>query len=296
MVSSLFLVTTPIILIQSHLGLENIAPLPFVFLWLWMLLRHEKTGKNIFLVVAGASLGIGLFSYLGMRLVVPVLTVVSFIYLLKSDRKFFYFLAGVLPFFLLLFWAYFHYPGAIFGNFNSPTVVSPYDFLYRYLSGFDLSFLFFTGDTTTYHSTGQFGMLLLMSLPLFLLGIYKTLKEKNKFLTTVLVSFFVTSLLFGFVPEIHRASRLIPILPFFIIVSTVGFLSLSKKVVLIALIFVAINYGFFASDYWFAYPNRVEKDFSPPISILRGLIKNGADSSYKYYSSIQFLKETNDEK
>ena len=39
-VSFLILITTPIIIIQSHLALENIAVLPFVLFWLLMLAKY----------------------------------------------------------------------------------------------------------------------------------------------------------------------------------------------------------------------------------------------------------------
>ena len=38
--------TIPIIMIQSHLAIENIAPLPYVAFWLWMLIKYSKDRKN----------------------------------------------------------------------------------------------------------------------------------------------------------------------------------------------------------------------------------------------------------
>jgi hypothetical protein len=147
-------------------------------------------------------------------------------------------------------------------------------------------------------------MLLLTSFPLFLLGAYKILLEKKSFPKLILASFFASPLLFGLVPDTYRASRLSFLVPFYVIVSSAGFVQLLglkniwlRKVLVVAtLVLVVINFYAFSNDFWFYYPNRIVKDFSPPVSILRGLIKNGVDSSYKYYSSIQFVKETNNEK
>lgn len=265
LISSLILITTPIVLIQSHLALENIAPLPFVLFWLWTTLKFEKTKKTYYLFWGGTSLGIGLFSYLGMRLIVPVLTFLTLIYLKKHIKQSIYFILGISPFFLLLLVAYFRYPSAVFGNFSGATQ-SVYEFLLRYLSIFDFSFLFFKGDITAYHSTGKAGMFLAATLPLFLIGVFKILCNKKPFEILILLSFFLSPVLFGLVPDIYRASRLLALVPFYAIISAVGFLSISKKPwIIFFVIIMAINYFYFVKDYWFDYAERVKKVFPIPI-------------------------------
>ncbi len=259
-VSSLVLISTPIIMMQAHLALENIAPLPFILFWLLMILKYQKSKKSIFMFLAGASLGIGVFSYLGMRLIVPILSLTTLIFLHKSFKQMFYFLLGVLPFFVLLYIANSYYPGAVVGNFSAP-IPSMYDFGLRYLSVFDVSFLFLKGDITSYHSTGKAGMFLISTLPLFLLGIWKVIKNKKPFEMLVLYSFFLAPILFGLIPEFYRASRLIALIPFYVIISTLGFFDLSRKAKIVVSILVIINYLFFVSDYWFSYPDRVVKNF-----------------------------------
>ena len=83
-VSFFVLITTPIIMIQSHLALENISVLPFILFWLLMMAKYEKIKKPIYLFLAGASLGAGIYSYLGMRLIVPVLSLITLIHLRKN--------------------------------------------------------------------------------------------------------------------------------------------------------------------------------------------------------------------
>ncbi len=257
----LILITTPIILIQSHLALENIAVLPFVFFWLLML---SKNKNPICAFLAGISLGMGIFSYLGMRIIVPVLSLITLVYFGRNFKQSVRFLLGVLPFFILLYIANFRYPGAVVGNFNSP-IPSINDFLLRYLSVFDLSFLFLKGDATAYHSTGMAGMFLVSTLPPFLIGIWRILRQKKPFEILVLGSFFLLPILFGFVPDIYRASRLLALIPFYVIISTIGFLAIPKKIGIAIIILMAIGYWFFVNDYWFSYPKRVEKIF--PLTI-----------------------------
>ena len=263
-VSFLILITTPIIIIQSHLALENIAVLPFVLFWLLMLAKYEKNKKNIYLFLGGVSLGIGIFSYLGMRLAIPVLSLITLIYLRNYLKKGVYFMLGVLPFFILLFIANFYYPGAVVGHYEGG-IQSIYDFLLRYLSIFDLSFLFLKGDITPYHSTGKAGMFLIVILPIFLMGIFKILKDKKPFEILVLISFFITPILFGLVPDIYRASRILVLVPFFVIISTIGFFTFNKKIRILILVLMSISTSFFVKDYWFDYPGRVKEIFSIPI-------------------------------
>lgn len=262
LVGLLILITTPIIMIQSHLALENIAVLPFIFLWILMLSKNKKT---IHTVLAGVFLGIGIFSYLGMRIIVPVLSLITLVYLRKNLRQCSLFVAGVLPFFVLLYVANFYYPSAVVGSFKS-SLPSFGDFALRYLSVFDLSFMYLKGDMSPYHSTGKAGMYLVFTLPLFLSGIWKILKQKKPFEVLILASFFALPLLFGFVPDIYRASRLLAQVPFYVIISTIGYFSLPKKVGPIILVLILIGYWFFAKDYWFSYPERVKNIFPATIN------------------------------
>ncbi|WKZ26006.1 MAG: glycosyltransferase family 39 protein [bacterium] len=262
LVGFIILITTPIIMIQSHLALENIAVLPFIFLWLLMLVKQKKP---IHFILAGAFLGAGIFSYLGMRIIVPVLSLITLIYLRKSFKQCVLFLVGVLPFFILLYVANFYYPSAVVGSFSS-TAPSFYEFALRYLSVFDLSFMFLKGDISSYHSTGKSGMFLIFTLPLFLAGVWDILKRKKPFEVLILCSFFLLPLLFGFVPDIYRASRLLALVPFYVIISTIGYLSMNKIIGLIIMTTVLIGYWFFVNDYWFEYAKRVENIFPTTIN------------------------------
>lgn len=258
---SLIFISVPIVMIQSHLALENIAVLPFIFFWFLMLAKSEKSKKPIYLFLSGVSLGIGIFSYLGMRVVVPVLSLITLVFLRKNIRRIGIFLLGILPFFILLYIANFYYPGAVVGHFSAP-IPSVNEFLLRYISVFDLSFLFLKGDATSIHSTGKAGMFLITTLPIFLIGVWKIIKEKKPLEVLILTSFFLAPIAFGFVPDIYRASRLLALVPFYVIISAIGFFAIPKRFLVIILLLMVINYSFFVKDYWFSYSERVKKEFS----------------------------------
>lgn len=280
---SILYLSSPILLIQSHLALENITLLPFVVFWFLMIYWFEKERKNKYLIWAGLSLGLSFYSYNGMRLIMPILTLLSFGYIFflnhysfkKNLTGFKFFFLGLIPFLLLFLIAQNKYPGAIFGNRYPDEIHSYQQFILPYLSSFDPSFLFITGDITPYHSTGVHGLFLLATLPLFLAGLFYILKSKNSILIFATSVFFLSPLLYGFVDSIHRGSRLLILIPFYAIISVSGLLYILEikvkilKILILVLIFgvMIFNYFDFLKTYWFEYPNNVKTNFSIPLHI-----------------------------
>ncbi len=259
--------TTPLIMIQTHLALDNIMPVPFTIFWLWMITLYHKKPSAKYLLWAGVSLGIGFYTYKGMRATVPVWIILTSLYLTLRHkvgvfRAIIPFALGLAPFFLPIPYLEKRYPGAVFDN-KGYNWDSWYKFLLPYLSSFDLAFLFIEGDATPYHSTGIHGMFLLASLPLFLIGIYQSIQKRN-FQLFILTVFFTTPLLFGFVNSIHRASRLMSMIPAFTIIATFGAKLLweKKKIMLVVVgILLILNFGDFANYYWNKYPELTRNVF-----------------------------------
>lgn len=284
-VSLLIFLTIPAIMIQSHLALENIAPVPFAILWLWMLARYQKTLKQKYLFLSSLFLGIGLFTYPGMRLIVPVYIALSVIFVFYLNRKktfkkiaseVFKFVLIVSLFPILMYSVKNSYPGAILA-YNRPHGVQSYQELaLPYISSFDPSFLFIKGDSTPYHSTGRQGVFLLATLPIFALGLFKIAQRKDPMLIFILLTFLLTPLFYGLAASIHRGSRLLVLLPPYTIITSVGFLSLfniRKKlikilVVSIVILVISANYADFVIDYWYDYPDRVKSEFSKPYHLV----------------------------
>lgn len=280
LVGLLLFITIPSVMIQAHLGLENIAPVMLVSLWILMMANYHESLNVKFLYLGAIFLGLSLFSYPGMRLIVPVYAAISLLFILfiqksakKSLQPIFYFILilAIFPIFMLSIKNI--YPGAILA-YNRPHTVSSYqEFFLPIISSFDLSFLFLKGDLTPYHSTGKHGVFLLASLPLFVLGLYKIALKKNPFFYLILAGFFMTPILFGLVGSgaIHRGSRILAFLPFYVVIVTLGFsviLGFKKKLRSLSLVFIFllmfVNYFNFLQDYWFEYPKRVESEFARP--------------------------------
>lgn len=281
--------TTPIIIIQSHLALENIAPLPFVLLWLFFLLEYLSKSDSRFLIYSGISLGFSIYSYNGMRLISPILFLTSLIYVIclnpykKIISDVFKFSLTFVILLLILIPLKNVYPGAIFGS-SRPVKISSYqDFFLPIISSFDLSFLFLKGDSTPYHSTGRHGLFLLGILPFFLIGCLETFRRSNHLLRLSLLSFFATPILYSLVGSIYRGSRLLSFVPFLIVLSAAGLMSLLKKglayrlLTISLFVFLLFNISDFLIDYWFYYPSRVRLNFNPPLHQAFSRLKNKAE-------------------
>lgn len=275
-VGTLIFITTPIIVIQSHLALENIAPLPFVLLWLIFLNQYKTSFQKKYLPFAALTLILSFFAYNGMRLVVPTLTLASLLYIIYLNRSrnlnhilysLVIFLIWYVPLLFLIPFFNTHYSGALLAN-NTPSLPEFYlEFFSGFLSNFDLNFLYITGDSTPYHSTSKVGMFLIITLPFFLYGILKIVNSKNSFLKFILICFFISPLLFGLTGVIHRASRLLVIVPFYILILTVALDGLSYKKLQnklwasLVLVLFLLNFATFIYDYWFFYPIRSKETF-----------------------------------
>ena len=277
LVAGILFVTAPMTLLHTHLAQENIMPIPFTLLWLTGLYLFSRNKKPWSLILSGLSLGLGLYSYKGMRAIVPVWAVISVGYLFFSElkdislkslissvKKSLPFILTFLPFVLIIPWLNVHYAGAVFEPKNLETK-SFYDFIYPYLSSFDLSALFLKGDSTPWHSTGIHGVFLLATLPLFIFGLIKSARQ-NSFWIFLLICFLSTPLLFGQVGSVYRFSRLLVFVPFFSLFAALGFQVISQskasRFLLPAfLLLFTVNFVDFVHYYWFQYPSVEQSNF-----------------------------------
>jgi hypothetical protein len=181
-------------------------------------------------------------------------------YLTKISRKNFLkiiipigiFIISILPFYVVIPWFEFQYAGAVL-NRTDPAIKNIYNFVYSYLANFDPSFLYIKGDELLFHSTGTHGMYLLMSLPLFIIGLINSWK-KSSFWKLIIISFFAGPFLFGYIGQIHRANRLLALVPIYSLISANGFLTIWRQKIkifayLVIILFV-LNYVNFLNYYW----------------------------------------------
>lgn len=280
-ITSIVFITTPLIMIQSHLALDNIMPIPWVILWLIFIYYFEKKKSLKYLIFAGMSLGISFYTYKGMRAIVPTLSLLTLCYITlllvskRSDiisskyiKSVIAFTCGIAPFILIIPVLSKYYAGALFGG-TRPEFSSWQEFFNPYISSFDLSFLYITGDALLYHSTGKHGMLLLATLPFFIFGAVRSTK-REKFWWLILAAFILTPLLYGLIGSVHRASRLMTLIPFYSLITALGFFelyllskknSLLKILIVFSVILASLNYYDFIKYYWFTYEKASDQYF-----------------------------------
>lgn len=293
LISGLLFLTSPIVFIHSHLAQENIMPIPFVTAWLIGILLFKK-GKGLkYLFLSGLFLGMGIYSYKGMRAIVPSLAGVSILYLfltqnwkssLSNLSSILFYCLGMAPFVLIMPWLNAHYAGALFDS-QSFHFLKYYDFLYPFLSSFDLSALFIKGDITVWHSTGLHGVFLISTLPLSIIGLvsaYLHRKPHGYFWVLLIGGFFLSPLLFGQVGSVYRFSRLLVLVPFYITFCSLGAMTLLKAsrgalITSILSLLILFNFIDFIRYYWFTYPKFSEAYFLPA---------NTVGEAYLYLSKV----------
>lgn len=281
----LIFITSPIILIHSHLALDNIMPVPFILIWLYGLLKYEKNRSLKFLIVSGISLGVGFYAHKSMRSAASVWTLLTVFYLITTQiknwkvftsrnyRPVIFFLAAIAPFYLVSPILNYKYAGAVYGS-QTLSLSSFYDFFYFYISNFDLSFLFIKGDSILHHSTGKHGMFLLVTLPVFIYGLFRSLTSKNKFFVFLVICFFAGPIFLTLVGSVHRASRIVFLAPIFSLITGYGLFELLKlkdkiiKMLLVAfLTFACLNIYDFLNYYWFKYADDTYHIFYSPVGL-----------------------------
>jgi len=270
-IAAIIFLLVPLIMIQTHMGLDNIMPIPFTIIWLIGLFQYTKTKNIKHLVYSAISLGISFYTYKGMRAVTPIWSIISCLYIfylnkysLKKLKPIIIFSLVIFPFYLAIPFLNAKYPGSILGG-SRPKITNVYEFIYPYLSSFDPTFLFIKGDSTPFHSTDRHGMYLLATLPLFLLGIYNLIKKNDKFYNLILISFFTGPILYGLIDSVHRASRLMCLIPLFCLItaSAVDYLIKNKQKIFLIIfsILILINYVDFLKFYYGTYRKFTQNYF-----------------------------------
>lgn len=282
--SIVIFLTSPLVVLHSHLATENIMPALFTSLWLLFIIIYSKKPKPILLIASALSLGLGFYSYKGMRAIVPIWTLISIPYIytttkinqnkrsLSPLKAIAVFIIFLLPFFIIIPTLEKHYAGAIFDSQNHQHPQSLVQFFYPYLSTFDPSFLYIKGDTLLEHSTHRHGMFLATTLPLFLYSIYKIIKQKTATGIFLITAFFSTPLLYGWVGSTYRASRLLALTPIYSLIIAIGYAhylkqnhlksAIKQSILVVFLIFFTWNLTSFLTYYWNDYPKLLENKLS----------------------------------
>ncbi|OGM21017.1 hypothetical protein A2714_01575 [Candidatus Woesebacteria bacterium RIFCSPHIGHO2_01_FULL_38_9] len=250
--------TTPAVIITSRIGNESVDPILFSTVWLLALYKFQSKRQIKYLILAAFSLGLGFYSFKGMRVIVPVWILISTLFIVwqyiknshlyssllnqKSSTQKIYkkilslmrinftnknlikslivFFVTLVPFFIIIPLLEQKYAGAVF---DRKTInMDPFrHYLYYWISNLSLPSLFFKGDIGKIYEMPLYGFFSLGVLPAFLIGIVESFKNR-KFYLFILVCYLATPLLFGFAGSLDYPHRLMASVPFFVIITTLG--------------------------------------------------------------------------
>lgn len=227
--------------------------------------------------MAALAMGIGFYSFKGMRIIIPVWSLLTIALIaIKNEftgsslKSIFIFGLTMAPFALIIPLLESKYPGAIFDRSSIPLEGYRY-YLHYWLANINLYALFSEPDVGKIYEMKYFGALLISTMPFLIIGIY-SLAIKSTYHRYILAVFFLTPMLFGVAKSTEYYHRLVALVPLYAVISTFGvrhaittkyFKHKHLSIVLLTF-FVAYNSLDFFNYYFFVYPKQqsTQKAFS----------------------------------
>jgi len=288
------LALTPAHLILSRYALDYLYPVPFILAWLLCLAESRKTGNPRWLVGAGLSLGIGFYSYIAAIVMMPLYVVLTALVLWRSPgprSRYAYLAAGfAAPVIGAFLWLARH-SGALASTFArydlyDPAHATPLHAVRAFLSFthvdemaslywsfFSPSFLFLSGDQQMTFSTRLAGVFLVAIAFLLVIGLRRVIVGSGRALDPILMLGFVTAPAAAvLVPEAGAINRAVELIPFTILLATIGLEDLWKAgaaapvrtlmqsaarfAAVTLLILIPLQFTVFARDYFGDYRLR----------------------------------------
>jgi 4-amino-4-deoxy-L-arabinose transferase-like glycosyltransferase len=242
--AAVLLALTPAHFIHSRYGMDDIYPLPFILAWLLCLVSYSRRPRPWLLVAGTATLGIGFYSYIASMVMMPVyflLTCLMLFWQKAPRRRYWLAAAGFFPMLVpFLVWLARHptaYAATIvkYGLYDVNQLnavqglrsffgyMSVTQRISQYWSFFNPAFLFFGGGAPLMFSTNLVGVFALPLAVLLPLGVYFALKHfATPIHLIVCVGFATAPCAALIVAEQDAIFRALPILPFGVLLATLG--------------------------------------------------------------------------
>jgi hypothetical protein len=291
-IGAAMLAMTPAHFIFARQARDFICVLPFVLGWLWCLLTFLATNRAAIAVLAGAILGVGVYTHIAAWLFMPLYALLTVVVLAFERKK----LAAVIGFGLgilvpllpLLIWVQSH-PGVIRtiltgyrvydarqeSTVGSVKALLAYDSVQErvsvYWDSFNPAYLFFSGGSNLTTATRQAGVFPVAFAVLLIVGVYELWRRRRSpGALLLLVGLATAPLGLVLVDDRYAIQRELVVIPFGVLVATFGvaflFQSRARVVVGAALLLLAtipIQFVIFHRDYLTAYQARSAHWFDP---------------------------------
>lgn len=260
---SLVYIFMPVLFHTVRMANEAVLPIFFGTLWLYFLLRSAGNGKRdkYFYMLGALCLGVSMYAYKGMRIIVPVWAIINILWIWKEIKSkkltdIILFIVVLAPFFLIMPLLEQKYPGAIFDRRDN--IITNYrEITYYWLENLNPAFLFIKSGVGKVFGVEEFGNYLLSTLPLFSVGCYLALKKRGYLLWLVGIFVFTPVLFFlaGSTGYGHRVSASGAI---YIVLVMAGikylFEQRNKIIGMTMVVLYVLNLGHFLQYYFFVYP------------------------------------------
>jgi 4-amino-4-deoxy-L-arabinose transferase-like glycosyltransferase len=277
---ALLLALTPTYFIHSRLALSVIYPVPFVLIWLLVLQWHLSAPRRLTAALCGLVLGLGVYSYLGSVLMMPLyLAVTCGVMALRREWRHAALAAAVFAAALIpvALWQlaqpdrytdliasyrlFEQKPGPAPGLLDTigPALRERLDV---YWDTFNPSRLFFTGESSLHISTRAVGSFLLPVAVLLIAGIAAIVRERRTPIGAVLLIGLLTAPLPAVIMADVEIRRWLVVTPFAAMIAGFGIERLrgGRPVARAAcaglLLLAIVQFAFFARDYFGPYRER----------------------------------------
>jgi 4-amino-4-deoxy-L-arabinose transferase-like glycosyltransferase len=292
-----FLAITPAHFINSRIAMDYVYPLPFILGWALCLLIYLERRSPRVLFLGGTLLGVGVYSYIASVVMMPLYLAFTWLMLyLRVDKPLRACAVATvgfgLPLVMLPIWLYYHpavlqetlgrygvVTAELANNFRGKPLAdilaelrAPLRFtgltgrvsLYWYF--FDPAFLFLSGGyANVVNSTRHVGVFLMPCLVLIPLGLWQLAKAWREPANLLLLFCFITAPVAAclVVPEPYAIDREMPVVPFGVLIATIGLASLMtgarrwQRVTAACAVALAVaHFAFFLNDYYRDYRGR----------------------------------------
>ncbi len=290
---SLFLLmTTPMFFLQARRNNDPISLVMTLMAQIFYAVKYYKTKESKYLIYSAIAAGLAFYSYSPGRLYGPLNLLISILILVKGKVKDIIKISykPLIILFLLLLpslvWQLtsdklvttLRYSEMLI-PINKSTLIN--ELPLKILKYFDVSFLFWEGDTHTFHNTGRFGVFLISSLPLFLAGMYSLIKKFDRVSLMLFIFFVLHPIGIALTKDDYRAVRVINLLPVFVVICSYGInlllkSSKAKVIALLVFIFWLVESVIFLHDFYYKFPIRLALDWR---------------YRYQLYSQLEYLVE-----
>ena len=274
----------------SRIGMESHLSLFFLTLSVYLIIKAKLAKKPWLLLLSALTISFGIYSYISLRVIGPLLFLASFfLFNQKTKKSFTSFGLGVLvisisSLILVRSPQYASSQAYRLSNNNLVTSTTHIDkslavkkesntisdrlfhhrYLYKtqeyltnYMTHFSPQCLFFSGDSNLRHHSGFNGQLLIIQGFILIYGLFILLNSTKKPVKWLIFAWlFLSPTISSLVNEVPHASRSIyMIIPLCLIIG-LGLNKLKPKLLLIVIGLLIANFSLYLHDYFVHYPSR----------------------------------------